>query len=112
MAKQKKARSGQKFLQFSKFSPVTIEVKERLREIRLEADLDMNQASAMLGISRKQLEDIEAIRNYGCHLDLEILCKMSVVYDVPVGELIEPLPVDALGDHYRRPRLRKGSSKK
>lgn len=64
----------------------------------------------MLGVSRKQLEDIKTIRNYGCHLDLELLAKMKVIYETSLDELISDLPEDYHSDYYKRPRKRVSSS--
>lgn len=66
----------------------------------------------MLGISRKQLEDIETPRNYGCHLDLEILVKIKVIYNVSLDHLLGQIPSDPLSNYYDRPRKRVGSKKK
>ena len=69
----------------------------------------MNEGARLLGVSRKQLEDIETIRNYGCHLDLELLAKMKVIYKASLDDLIGELPVDYYSDYYTRPRKRVGS---
>ncbi len=49
--------------QFSKFSPITVAVKKNVRQLRLNAGYSMNEGARLLGVSRKQLEDIETIRN-------------------------------------------------
>lgn len=95
--------------QFSKFSPITITVKKNVRQLRLNAGYSMNEGARLLGISRKQLEDIETIRNYGCHLDLELLAKMKVIYKASLDDVIGELPVDYYSDYYTRPRKRVGS---
>jgi len=69
----------------------------------------MNEGARLLGVSRKQLEDIETARNYGCHLDLELLAKMKVIYKTSMDELIGDLPEDCYSDYYVRPRKRIGS---
>ena len=55
--------------QFSKFSPITVTVKKNIRQLRLNAGYSMNEGARLLGISRKQLEDVETVRNYGCRAD-------------------------------------------
>jgi DNA-binding transcriptional regulator YiaG len=45
--------------QFTKFSPITVTVKKNIRQLRLNAGYSMNEGARLLGISRKQLEDIE-----------------------------------------------------
>lgn len=70
----------------------------------------MNEGARLLGVSRKQLEDIETIRNYGCHLDLELLAKMKVIYKASLDEIIGELAEDYYSDFYVRPRKRLGSS--
>ena len=69
----------------------------------------MNEGARLLGVSRKQLEDIETIRNYGCHLDLELLAKMKVIYKSSMDNLIGELPDDYYSEYFVRPRKRLGS---
>jgi transcriptional regulator with XRE-family HTH domain len=95
--------------QYSKFSPITVTVKKNVRQLRLNAGYSMNEGARLLGVSRKQLEDIETIRNYGCHLDLELMAKMKVIYKASLDDLIGELPVDYYSDYYTRPRKRVGS---
>lgn len=95
--------------QFSKFSPITVTVKKNMRQLRLNAGYSMNEGARLLGISRKQLEDIETIRNYGCHLDLELLAKMKVIYKTSLDEMVGELPDDYYSAYFVRPRKRLGS---
>lgn len=88
----------------SKFSPITITVKRNIRRLRLAKGYPMNEGAALLGVSRKQLEDIETVRNYGCHLDLELLAKIKVIYGVSLDDLFGELPSDYYSDYYVRPR--------
>ncbi len=88
----------------SKFSPITVDVKRRIRQLRLQKGFPMNEAASLLGVSRKQLEDIETVRNYGCHLDLELLAKIKVIYGVSLDEIFGELPEDYYSDYYTRPR--------
>ena len=97
--------------QFTKFSPITVAVKKNIRQLWLNAGYSMNEGARLLGISRKQLEDIETVRNYGCHLDLELLAKMKVIYKTSMDELIGELPEDYYSEYYVRPRKRLGSKK-
>jgi transcriptional regulator with XRE-family HTH domain len=94
--------------QYSKFSPITVTVKKNVRQLRLNAGYSMNEGARLLGVSRKQLEDIETIRNYGCHLDLELMAKMKVIYKASL-DVIGELPVDYYSSYYTRPRKRLGS---
>lgn len=98
-----------KLPQYSKFSPITVAVKKNVRQLRLDAGYSMNEGARMLGVSRKQLEDIETIRNYGCHLDLELLAKLKVIYKASMDDLIGELPEDYYSDYFVRPRKRVGS---
>ncbi len=87
-----------------KFSPFTIKIKERIRRLRLDAGYSMTEGSKLLGVSRKQLEDIETSRDYGCHLDVELLAKVKVIYKVSMDELMGELPTDAKSDYFIRKR--------
>lgn len=89
-----------------KFSPVTIKIKERIRRLRLDAGYSMTEGSQLLGVSRKQLEDIETSRDYGCHLDIELLAKVRLIYAVSLDELLGELPADANSDFFVRKRHR------
>ena len=88
----------------SKFSPITVSVKKNIRRLRLNKGYSMNEGARLLGVSRKQLEDIETVRNYGCHLDLELLAKIKVIYSVSLDELVGELPADYYSDYFIRPR--------
>lgn len=98
-----------KLPQYSKFSPITVAVKKNVRQLRLSAGYSMNEGARLLGVSRKQLEDIETIRNYGCHLDLELLAKLKVIYKCSMDDLIGELPEDYYSEFFVRPRKRLGS---
>ena len=90
----------------AKFSPLTIRIKEQIRLLRRLAGHSMSEGSALLGVSRKQLEDIETSRNYGCHLEIELLAKVKVVYKVSIDELLGDLPADTDGELFSRKRRR------
>ncbi len=92
--------------QQQKFSPLTIRVKEHVRRLRLVAGYSMAEGSRLLGVSRKQLEDIETTRDYGCHLEIELLAKIKVIYNVSIDELLGELPQDLYSDFYTRKRRR------
>ena len=95
--------------QYSKFSPLTVSVKKNTRQLRLDAGYSMNEGARLLGISRKQLEDIETIRNYGCHIDLEVLAKMALIYNASLDKIVGNFPEDHYSDFFERPRKRRGS---
>lgn len=98
--------------QYSKFSPLTVTIKKNLRQLRRDAGHSMNVGARLLGISRKQLEDIETVRNYGCHIDVEILAKMTVIYQASLDDIIGDLPKDHYSKYFERPRKKRGSSPK
>ncbi len=89
-----------------KFSPLTIRIKEQVRRLRLLAGYSMAEGSRLLGVSRKQLEDIETTRDYGCHLEIELLAKVKVVYNVSLDTLVGDLPADQTSDLFTRKRRR------
>lgn len=89
-----------------KFSPLTIRVKEHIRRLRLSAGYSMTEGSNLLGVSRKQLEDIETTRDYGCHIELELLAKIKVIYKVSIDELLGELPNDGESELFIRKRRR------
>lgn len=89
-----------------KFSPLTIRIKGQVRRQRLLAGYSMSEGSRLLGVSRKQLEDIETTRDYGCHLEIELLAKVKVVYNVSIDTLLGDLPADQTDDLFTRKRRR------
>lgn len=69
----------------------------------------MNEAARLLGVSQnrslsKKLEDIEVIRNYGSHLDLELLAQIKMIYKTPLDDLIGDLLNDYYSGYCIRPR--------
>lgn len=95
--------------QYSKFSPVTIQVKKNFKQLRLDAGYSMNEGAAALGISRKSLEDLETLRNYGCHVDLELLGQYAKAYNVTAYALVGDLAAQNRG-YFLRPRPRGGNA--
>lgn len=75
----------------SKFSANELHTKSRIKEIRIAQGFDMAEGAKRMEISRKQLEDIETPRNYGCHITLDILVKASEALKVPVQTFVTPL---------------------
>ena len=65
-----------------------IKLKRKLRIIRLERELNMNEAAATLGMSRKQLEDIETIRPYGAHVQFETALFIVGIYKASVADIL------------------------
>ena len=63
-----------------KFGPFERRLKTRLKNIRIENNLNLDAGARLLGMTRKNLEDIEATRNYGCYITALTLNKYMVVY--------------------------------
>ncbi len=74
----------------------------------MNARYSINEGAHLLGVSRKQLEDIETIRNYGCHLDLELLATMKAIYKTSLDELVGEIREDYYSEFYVRSRKRLG----
>ena len=96
-------------LEYSQFSPITLYVKRNIRRLRMNAVYSMNEAARLLGVSQnrslsKKLEDIEVIRNYGSHLDLELLAQIKMIYKTPLDDLIGDLLNDYYSVYCIRPR--------
>ena len=68
----------------------------------------INEGARLLGVSRKQLEDIETIRNYDCHLDLELLATMKAIYKTSLDKLVGEIREDCYSEFYVRSRKRLG----
>ena len=96
--------------QYGKFSPMMVGVKTNIKFYRKMKSLKMNEASTKLGISRKQLEDYETLRNYGAHVEIEVLAKMALVYNFPIERLIGANQTLPWAKAFIRPRSRKGSA--
>jgi transcriptional regulator with XRE-family HTH domain len=94
--------------QFSKFSPFMVALKKRLRDQRLKHGLKMADAAKLLGLSNKQLEDVETSRNYGCHVEAELLQKARIVYRTSIEFLMGADHMDPESPYYARPRAKGG----
>ena len=92
--------------QRKKFSPLTEGVKGSIRRLRLDAGFSMTKGSELLGVSRKQLEDIETTRDYGCHLDIELLAKIRLAYNASLDDLLGELDKDVHSGFYTKMRNR------
>lgn len=93
----------------NKFSPYMQGIKERIKAARIASGMNMNVAAEALGISRKQLEDIETLRNYGSHVEIEMLAKMSILYNKRLSTLTalpqsDVSPLRARDEIFDRPR--------
>ena len=66
----------------SKFTEETIKLKGVLRQIRLDAELNVNEGADVLGLHRKKLEDIEAVRDYGCYISADMIFTYESAYNV------------------------------
>ncbi|MDB0051516.1 hypothetical protein N9F57_01350 [Gammaproteobacteria bacterium] len=69
----------------------------------MNARYSVNEGAHLLEVSRKQLEDIETIRNYGCHLDLELLATMKAIYKTSLDKLVGEIREDCYSEFYARP---------
>jgi len=73
--------------QREKINAVEARAKRNLKSARLDRGWNMNEAAKLLGCTRKKLEDIETVRNYGCHLDYDFLLKAKKVYGISIDSL-------------------------
>ena len=62
------------------FPDVTLVVKKRMKTLRLLKGYSMYEGADLIGTTRKQLEDIETSRPYGCHISLVLLTTYCKVY--------------------------------
>tara|TARA_R110000772_G_scaffold32454_1_gene79434 strand:+ start:245 stop:505 length:261 start_codon:yes stop_codon:yes gene_type:complete len=80
-----------------------LEIKASLRNLRLEAGFSMNRGAELLRVSRKQLEDIETVRNYGCHVDAEVMGRATMIYDTDMS-MFAPSHMKNKGSYFERPK--------
>ena len=73
-----------------KFSEGERRAKLLIKEARLRAGYNMNEFSEMVGISRKSLEDLETTRDYGCHIDFQILERINGVLKLDFNAMFNP----------------------
>lgn len=64
-------------------------VKRNIGATRIDKALNMNEAAALLKFSRKQLEDLETVRNYGSFIKLNMLAEMAKIYDKPIEYFLQ-----------------------
>lgn len=72
-----------------KFSRENLFAKRKLKKLRIESGLSRRDVAEELGIRDKNIEDLEAEKNYGCHISLDHLIMMSKFYGVCISEFVE-----------------------
>lgn len=72
----------------TKFSQADLVVKKTVRAYRLHHDLTIPQLAERLDLSVKQLEDMEAVRNYGVRIPWEAMLKFQEALDIPLPEFV------------------------
>ena len=77
-----------KYTQGEKFSQETQLAKRNIRLLRILAGNSVSVGAKLLDLSRKQMEDIETTRNYGCYLSLDLLVSVCEKYDATLEWLI------------------------
>lgn len=75
--------------QGKKFSKATQIVKRNIRKLRLAAGDSVYKGADLLGLSRKQMEDVETVRNYGCYISLDLMIAVCDAYNQTMSELAE-----------------------
>ena len=60
-----------------KFSQATIDAKVFMRITRRNRKKSMIEGAKLLGVAVKKLEDIEAVRGYGCNLSFEVISRIA-----------------------------------
>lgn len=73
-----------------KFSANELYAKEEIKNLRLVCGYSMRVGADLMGITVKNLEDIEATRNYGCHLSWDTILMVSRAYHVALTRFIKP----------------------
>jgi len=91
-----------------KYSAVMLVIKDSIRQCRLDADLTIKEAASLLGISVPQLQNIEAVRNYGNQVEVETLVKVLMVYKTDLSKLVGILPDSTLSPAFIRPNRSNG----
>lgn len=69
-----------------RFSEADLTAKKTLRAWRLHLGLTVPEAAEKLDVSTKQMEDMEAVRNYGVRITWELIVRASDVLGIPLAE--------------------------
>lgn len=72
----------------AKFTPDTAAFKRNLRALRIAKGYSISEFAERTGVSRKKLEDIEALRGYGCYVSWDYACTAANVLDVPLDAFL------------------------
>lgn len=88
----------------SKFHPDTILAKLHMRRLRLLEGYNLEDAAMVLGISRKQLEDIETHRSYGSYIDWLLILDYCEAYNVMPGVFTRPMTQEQI--RFLKPKKR------
>jgi transcriptional regulator with XRE-family HTH domain len=73
--------------QGTKFSENMTNIKQNIKRLRIDRGYDIDTFAGMVGLSRKQLEDLETPRNYGSFIGVDVLCKCADALHVNVDWL-------------------------
>ena len=69
----------------TKFTKEELIAKRIIKHIRVNVlNLNMKDASTLLNIGIKNLEDLEATRNYGCHIQWNHIVNVCIAYEIPL----------------------------
>ena len=74
--------------QYEKFSTDVTNIKTNIKAARIAAGLPMLVFAKRVGLSRKQLEDLETTRNYGSFIGIDVLCRCSDALDVTLDGMV------------------------
>lgn len=76
----------------SKFSQADILAKSQLRRLRRQQRLTIEEGAKRMGLNRKQLEDLEATKDYGCQVKWAHIYEACRVYNVSPDVFLKPGP--------------------
>ena len=74
-----------------KFDENETAFKRHIKALRLRKKIPMGEAAALMGVTRKKLEDIEALRDYGCYIDLKTIYLLAGMLEMEPWELFHGL---------------------
>lgn len=66
----------------TKFPQADVIAKNQLRRLRRQQKWTIEEGAKRLGLTRKQLEDLETTKDYGCHVKWQHIYNASRVFGV------------------------------
>lgn len=78
------------------YSQAEMLAKLHLRRLRINLHLSMNAAARIMDMTRKNLEDLETMRGYGCHVTWNHIIAGCLAYSAKPSDFSQSMALDVI----------------